>query len=89
MNSDRGLQRQIERQAARMRKAEHERRGIIGQTAYLGTLGLLLILPVVGGAYLGTWLDSRAAGYSTQWTVSLILLGIGIGVINIYLFTRD
>jgi ATP synthase protein I len=83
------LRKAVEQQAKRMQKAEHERPTLIGQTVFLGTLGLLFVLPVVGGAYLGTWLDSLVSGYSTRWTVSLILLGVFIGGLNVYLFVRE
>ena len=79
----------MERQAKRMQKAEQERPTLIGQTVFLGTLGLLFVLPVVGGAYLGIWLDGLASGYSTRWTISLILLGVFIGGLNVYLFVRE
>jgi len=79
----------VERQAQRMQKAERERPTLIGQTVYIGTLGLLFVLPVVGGAYLGQWLDSLAGGYSVRWTVSLIVLGVVIGAVNVYLFIRE
>jgi ATP synthase protein I len=83
------LRKQVERQARRMKQAEHDRPTLIGQTVYVGTLGLLFVLPVIGGAYLGQWLDSLAAGYSTRWTLSLILLGIFVGALNVYLFIRE
>lgn len=83
------LRKQVERQAQRMKKAERERPTLIGQTAYIGTLGLLLVLPVVGGAYLGHWLDGLAAGYSIRWTMSLLLLGVIIGGLNVYLFIKE
>jgi len=79
----------VERQAKRIDKAQRERRSVMAQTIYLGTLGLLLVLPAVGGAYLGHWLDSLAAGYSIRWTVSLIVLGIALGAFNVYFFLRD
>ena len=47
------LQKEVERQVRRMKKAEQERPTLIAQTVYIGTLGLLIVLPVVGGAYLG------------------------------------
>jgi ATP synthase protein I len=72
-----------------MEKAERDRPTLIGQTIYVGTLGLLFVLPVIGGAYLGQWLDSLAAEYSTRWTLSLILLGILVGALNVYLFIRE
>lgn len=83
------LKKQVERQARRMKKAEHERDTLIGQTVYIGMLGLLFVLPVVGGAYLGQWIDSLAPGYSIRWTVSLILLGVIVGVLNVYFFIRE
>jgi len=83
------LRKQVERQARRMKQAERNRPTLIGQTVYVGTLGLLFVLPVIGGAYLGQWLDSLAAGYSTRWTLSLILLGILVGALNVYFFIRE
>lgn len=89
MKTQQDVRKQVERQAQRMQKAERERPTLIAQTAYIGTLGLLLVLPVVGGAYLGHWLDSLVTGYSIRWTVSLILLGVMLGAINVYLFIKD
>ena len=74
MNQNQRLKTQLERQAKRMQKAERERPTLLAETVYLGTLGLLFVLPVVGGAYLGRWLDTQAAGYSLHWTLNLILL---------------
>lgn len=75
-------------QAARIRKAEKERRTILANTVYLGTLGLIFVLPVVAGAYLGNWLDNRIKGYSFSWTITLIVLGVFVGAIDVYWFVR-
>ena len=83
------LRKQVERQARRIQKAERERPTLIAQTVYIGTLGLLFVLPVVAGAYLGHWLDGLVTGYSVRWTVSLILLGVFVGAVNVYLFIRE
>ena len=83
------LKQQVERQARRMKKAENERPTLIGQTVYVGTLGLLFVLPLVGGAYLGYWLDSLVSGYSFRWTVSLIIVGVMVGALNVYLFIKE
>jgi ATP synthase protein I len=83
------LRRQVERQARRMRQAERDRPTLLAQTAYIGTLGLLFVLPVVAGAYVGRWMDSLLAGYSIRWTLSMIFLGVIIGAINVYLFIRE
>ena len=89
MSQQDDLSRQVERQARRMKKAERERPTLIGQTVYIGTLGLLFVLPVIGGAYLGYWLDNLAAGYSIRWTMCMILLGLIVGGLNVYLFIRE
>jgi ATP synthase protein I len=83
------LRMQVERQARRMKKAERERPTLISQTVYIGTLGLLFVLPVIGGAYLGKWLDGLVEGYSLRWTVSLILVGVMVGALNVYLFIKE
>jgi len=89
MSHNRQLLTQVEQQAQRMKQAEKNHPTLISQTVYIGTLGLLFILPVVGGAYLGLWLDNLAADYSSQWTLSLLLAGILLGAINVYLFIRE
>lgn len=88
-NGGEDLEKHVEKDAQRLEKAEQERSTLLAQTAYIGVLGLLFVLPVVGGAYLGLWLDSRATGYSTGWFLSLLLLGIVVGAINVYLFIRE
>lgn len=89
MTDNKDIKKHIERQARRMKKAEHDQPTLIAQTVYIGTLGLLFILPVIAGAYFGNWLDHQMAGYSVSWTSSLIILGVFIGGINVYLYIRE
>ena len=89
MNQQQELRKQVEQQARRMKQAEQDRPTLIGQTIYVGTLGILFVLPVIGGAYLGLWLDDMASGYSVRWTISLILLGVFIGMFNVYYFIKE
>ncbi len=89
MDNQHKLQQQVERQARRMKQAEQDRPTLIGQTIYVGTLGLMFVLPVVGGAYLGRWIDGIASGYSIRWTVSLILIGVFIGMFNVYYLIKE
>jgi ATP synthase protein I len=83
------LKHKVKQQARRMQQAERERSSLLAQSIYLGTLALLLVLPVVIGAYLGLWLDSLVENYSVRWTVSLIVLGVALGALNVYLFVRE
>ncbi len=77
------------RDAKRIKEAEENRLTLIAQTAYLGSLALLFIVPVIGGAYLGRWIDSLFEAYSVRWSVSLIVLGVGVGFMNVYLFIKE
>ncbi len=87
-HSDR-LREAVERQVERRKKAEAERPTLLGQTVYIGTLGLMFVLPVIVGAYTGLWLDEKLAGYSVSWTISLIVVGVFVGAVNVYLFVRE
>lgn len=89
MNNDHKLKQHVTKQIGRMQQAEKDRRTLLAQTAYLGTLGLLIVVPVIVGAYLGRWLDGLGEGYSLRWTLSLIILGVGIGAMNVYLFIKE
>ena len=56
--------------------------------ALLGAGGWLLVVPVVGGAYLGRWLDGRHDSGGQSWTLTLILVGLGVGVYNFWSYYR-
>lgn len=86
---DRKLQASIDEQARRIKRARHQRRTVLAQTVFTGTLGLLMVLPIVAGAYLGHWLDGFEASYSVRWTLGMIMLGVIIGSINVYLFVKQ
>jgi ATP synthase protein I len=88
MNDGRRLREEVERDARRLDEARRKR-SVLAQVRFLGTLGLVMVLPMVAGAYLGRWLDERLPGYSQSWTLSLLLLGVLVGAINLYLMLRD
>ena len=89
MSDDERLKKRIALQVSRMKKAERARPTLLAQTRYLGSIGLLFVLPMVVGAYLGRWLDERLAGYSVSWTIALIVGGVVVGAMNVYLFIRQ
>ncbi|MEX8520294.1 MAG: AtpZ/AtpI family protein [Leptothrix sp. (in: b-proteobacteria)] len=86
-DDDERLRTALARQAERLRKAR--RAGLLGLLVTGGTAGLLLVVPLVLGAYLGRWFDEQAAGYSVRWTVNGILLGLAFGVWNVWRFFKE
>ncbi|MDD5577743.1 MAG: AtpZ/AtpI family protein [Methylobacter sp.] len=89
MNNQQRLKKKIEGQIKRIKKAEHDRPNLFSQTVGLGTLGLVMVLPIIGGVYLGHWLDSIGEGYSAHWTLSLLFAGLVIGIFNVYFLIKD
>ncbi len=89
MKDHKNLKSEIESQVKRMKKAERERPNLLSQTVYIGTLGLVMVLPIVAGAYIGHWLDGLTAGYSIRWTLSLLLAGVVVGMMNVYWLIKD
>lgn len=83
------LKKKIESQVKRIKKAEHDRPNLLSQTVYIGTLGLVMVLPVIGGVYLGRWLDGMVEGYSMRWTLSLLFTGLVVGIFNVYFLIKD
>ena len=83
------LKKKIESQIKRIKKADHDRPNLLSQTVYIGTLGLVMVLPIIGGVYLGRWLDSLMAGYSMRWTLSLLFTGLVIGIFNVYFLVKE
>ncbi|MGE0643168.1 MAG: AtpZ/AtpI family protein [Nitrospira sp.] len=83
------LKERIGRQTRRMKQAERDRPTLLGHTVYVGTLGLLMVIPIVVGAYVGQWLDSLVEGYSIRWTISFILIGVAMGAVSIYVFVKE
>jgi ATP synthase protein I len=89
MKSENQLKEEVAKQIRRMKQAEQDRPTLLRQTVYLGTLGLLFVVPVIVGAYVGRWLDGLSAGYSMRWTLSLIILGVGVGAMSVYLNVKE
>ena len=89
MNKQQQLKKKIESQIKRIKKAEQDRPNLLSQTVCIGTLGLVMVLPMIGGVYLGHWLDGMVEGYSTRWTLSLLFAGLVIGIFNVYFLLKD
>ncbi|MFI3158189.1 MAG: AtpZ/AtpI family protein [Methylococcaceae bacterium] len=85
MNNQKLLKKKIESQVKRIKKAEQEPPNLPS----IGMLGLVMILPIIGGVYLGHWLDDKVEGYSIHWTLSLLCTGLVVGIFNVYFLIRD
>ncbi|HCL65861.1 MAG TPA: F0F1 ATP synthase subunit [Rhizobium sp.] len=83
------LIRDTERDIDRLEKKERSpAHFVLGVMLYGGTLGLLFVVPLIAGAYLGRWLDTLSRGYSVRWTISLIMLGLALGFYNVLRFLK-
>jgi ATP synthase protein I len=51
--------------------------------ATMSSLGWSLVVPIVGGALLGHYLD-RVTGHEFVWTVGLLFGGVAISLYNLY-----
>lgn len=89
MNRQQQLKKRIDTQIERMKQAEKDRPNLLSQTVYIGTLGLVMVLPIIGGAYLGHWLDGLVTGYSMRWTLSLLVSGVVVGFFNVYFLIKN
>lgn len=66
-----------------VRKQADRRRANRGQSvwqgiAQVGTIGWMVVLPAVGAAFLGRWIDNRY-GTGIFWTLSLLGCGLVVG----------
>jgi ATP synthase protein I len=75
----------VEKSAAEIKRAREERSGFWHYAQILGVGGWLFVIPVVAGAYLGKYLDGRVGG-NISWTLTLIIIGIAVGIYNIWYF---
>ena len=68
--------REVKRQADRRRDGRGQR--VWQGLAQVGTVGWMVALPAVGGAFLGRWVDAQYAS-GVFWTLSFITAGLAIG----------
>jgi F0F1-type ATP synthase assembly protein I len=66
---------------------EHQTSGL-ALLAQVTTLSWNLVVPIVGGVLLGSFLDKRA-GDQLTWTISLLALGIMVSFGNLYNLYMD
>lgn len=85
----RSLLERIARSQARLDRAEREGGGNAWvAVARVGTLGWLIVLPIVGGALLGHLIDVRFESGVT-WALALMLLGVITGLYSLWRVTSE
>jgi ATP synthase protein I len=90
VDENRKFSRDVDKSARELAKARKEKRTFWRYAYLLGAGGWLFAIPVVGGAYLGKYLDSRFGGKGISWTITFLVLGIVFGVYNVWrFFTRE
>jgi ATP synthase protein I len=78
----RKLTSEVEKSAAELSKSRQEK-GFWHYASLIGVGGWLFVLPVIGGAYLGNFLD-RKVQQGISWTITFILLGFALGAYNVW-----
>jgi len=70
---------EVRRQAERAGRARHLNfwQGL----GLVGSVGWIVAVPAVAGAFLGRWLDARFATH-VFWTLSLLFVGVTLGSVS-------
>jgi ATP synthase protein I len=69
----------VGKRAERIKRARKEGdRGFWRNLGLVGSVGWMVILPAVGGALLGNYIDGKHAG-GISWTLTLVVVGLAAG----------
>ena len=58
---------------------------LVGQ---MSSLGWSMVIPIVGGALLGNYLD-KVTGQEFIWTVGLLFGGVAMALYNLYILSKE
>jgi ATP synthase protein I len=76
---------QIDKSARDLMKAKEEKKSFLHYAQVLGVGGWLFVIPMVGGAYLGRYLDRKFES-DISWTLTLTFAGMALGIYNVWYF---
>ncbi|PTE22489.1 ATPase F0F1 [Cereibacter changlensis JA139] len=65
-------------QARRAAWARDGEASVARRLAQIGVLGWIIVAPMLGGIFLGRWLDGRF-DTGVFWTAPLLMIGLGLG----------
>jgi ATP synthase protein I len=77
-----GFFKDIERKLVKMKKAEEK--GFWGTVVFIGSVGVMFVVPVIVGAYVGWVIDGKYKTEGVSWTLTFILVGIMVGAYSVY-----
>jgi ATP synthase protein I len=77
--SRRDFLKEIDKESRRLKAGREGKKGIWRYLSSAVSVGWLVVIPALGGAYLGRYLDNRfnTGGY---WTLSLMVAGLVAGI---------
>jgi ATP synthase protein I len=79
----------VGRKAARKQRArEDEDRSIFFWLGMFGMVGWAVAIPTLAGVALGLWLDSAWPAAEASWTLTFLLLGVALGVLNAWYWVK-
>lgn len=80
--------REVELRASRMIRGRRAYRGYWRAVALVGVIGWTVVLPMLAGVALGTWIDQTwPSQYS--WTLMLLTGGLGLGCWTAWLRIKE
>ncbi|MCC5975262.1 MAG: AtpZ/AtpI family protein [Rubellimicrobium sp.] len=70
---------EVRRHQARSKARARDGEPSVGRRlAQIGVLGWIIVAPMLGGIYIGRWLDARLET-GLFWTAPLLMVGLGLG----------
>jgi len=74
--------------AERIKRARKEGdRGFWQNLGLIGSVGWMIVLPAVGGGFLGRWIDGKTDS-PISWALTLVVVGLAIGCLGAWQHIR-
>jgi len=74
--------------AERIKRARKEGdRGFWQNLGLIGSVGWMIVLPAVGGGFLGRWIDGKTDS-TISWALTLVVVGLAIGCLGAWQHIR-
>jgi ATP synthase protein I len=89
VNNGNNFREYVFRKAERMQRARSSKQRFWAGLALVGSVGWMIVLPMVGGVMCGKWLDERLET-NLSFTLGFLMLGFVIGAYSVWrVFMRD